>query len=309
MNKLFILVLMLTSNIAFSQTSTQKLEEVKEEKSKFGISFLSEIYAKIGDLSDGDTDNVSSYNAITPEYKITENDTISYGFVFETKRSQYSESGVSDVLNLKAETKEPTRHDMPNVQRFGMGEHYIKYSRSNLNLLGVSSGSARLYLPTSDSTELIGKYKLRMDWSVPYELTKSLTLKYSFSPRYSLYSKDSVGQPTLEARVYTKLIQKLNDKANVVYSAMLKNTFYNTGEQFKRGELNVDGSHADPSYESNDDNTSNKLYLNVSTDYAINDNFSIEGYIEQSANLEAVEDFSLLEKTDTVLGLVLSASL
>lgn len=331
MKKTLITLLVATlAGTAFAEETAKskaKAEEEKKETNNFSLSFLTDITTGMSTLNRGTTDNLASGNYLTFGYKLSETESISYTAYFTSGRPTLSAKELytavdkdTTVLTEKTEKGSDEEKEqqkllkehaltMSNTQRFTNGDHYVKYSNSKVKLLGERAVSGRVYLPTSDSSDLTGKIKFRADTAFSRELSDKFSLSYSVSPRYSFYTKAEAGQTAFELLQGVGVGQKINDKLSATYTVYLYNAFANTGSALSYDSLNADGSYTGTKRTPVEDTSLNYVSLYADLSFSATDNLSIIGYVMQDRNVEHTNAVIPFNEDESKYGLMLSVKL
>ncbi|MEZ4872550.1 MAG: hypothetical protein R2827_09995 [Bdellovibrionales bacterium] len=144
--------------------------------------------------------------------------------------------------------------------------------------------------------------------TVPLGELAAMKWSASFVPNVHFYTKRPEGQNGLDGLMTLDGTYSFNDDYSLTASVYYRPLWYNTGQRFRLGGLDVNGNRQDPTFSSQQGLVElGYAYLYFSA--AVTENLNIDLYAEHRRDLSATNPFILFNEDETSYGLVLSTSL
>lgn len=253
--------------------SKKKVKSVKVlKKSPWSFGLYTESYRNAAE-SDKSFD---TYNMISVNYKLN-------------KKSSFS---VITPFTFNWDNVDPQMADMA---------AQLQYTHKKLGRNINFKSRYRLYIPTSQGAQELGRYQLRARYTLSGDVNKTWTYMLRTNPRFYGYSNDDSGQLGLKWMNLAGLTAKINDSFSVTGQVGYVHYNRNEGPVYK-----PDTSFyllEDP-YDFDD-----SLYLYLEMAVSLNKNITLIPYIEQERNLRTSDSTSLFKDVETTYYLGLDVSL
>ena len=274
------------ANMAFAATTTTtdagqttaKVEEVKEEKSKFSVSLFQETYIGAADANAGEFDSAVADTFIGLGYKLndTQSATIRQNFSMnQTDAEKTAEYDIGDVTLIFKDKAAYKLGNEPVAQQF------------------------RLYLPVNENSRENGTVQARWGVAVDQTISPALTVSYANTVRGYFHSKES-GQDASRNYTSATATYKVNDIVSPYMELGHVARFRHTGE-------GVRGLDADKAA-SNPQNFASNAYLDLGVNISAGP-VGITLYVDQDHDLTGGKDFVLGDEDQLTYSMILSTSL